>query len=207
MNPADPFQFLSDVLGTARDKIGTPKLPDWLSHELRNRLLLLINHVLQQHPQAQQQLLAHRDKVLHAQWNNWALHLQITPAGLFALADDTLREHLLLQVQAPGAAHMLRHAMLGQRPHTHITGDAQLADTINWLADNVRWNSETDLARLIGADAAQQVARVLRHAHAALRDFVSAIVPDSASGATAASSADAGPPAQHVPPATGHQPE
>ncbi|MDO4770192.1 MAG: hypothetical protein Q4A11_07490, partial [Brachymonas sp.] len=101
MNASDPFQFLADLLGAARDKIGAPKLPaapDWLSHEIRNRLLLLLNHVLQQHPAAQQRLLAHQDKVVLARWNSLALRLQITPAGLFALADDSLREHLHLQV-------------------------------------------------------------------------------------------------------------
>lgn len=179
MNPTDPFQFLADLLGAARDKIGAPKLPTapvWLSHEIRNRLLLLINHVLQQHPAAQQRLLAHTDKVLLARWNRLTLRLRITPAGLFALADDSLREHLHLQVD-DSAAQLARQAVQGQRPQVHISGDTELADTIDWLADNVRWNSEADLARLIGEPAAQRTVQVLRQVRQALQGFVNRIVP------------------------------
>ncbi len=185
MNPADPFQFLSDLLGAARDKIGTPQLPDWLGHELRNRLLLTINHVLQQHPDARQRLLAHQDQVLHIQWNiwqsnwknNWQLRLQVTPAGLFALADNTQREHLRLQVEEPSAAQLARQAVLGQRPQIHISGDTAFADTVNWLADHVRWNGEADLARIVGAGAAQAIARVLRHMRTALQGFIRPAMP------------------------------
>lgn len=179
MNASDPFQFLADLLGAARDKVGTPKLPAvpaWFSHEIRNRLLLALNHVLQQHPAAQQRLLAHTDKVLLARWNSLALRLRITPAGLFALANDGLREHLLLQVD-DSATQLARLAVQGQRPQVHISGDTELADTIQWLADNVRWNSEADLARLIGEPTAQRTVQVLRQVRQALQGFVDRIVP------------------------------
>lgn len=179
MNASDPFQFLADLLGAARDKVGTPKLPAapaWFSHEIRNRLLLALNHVLQQHPAAQQRLLAHTDKVLLARWNSLTLRLRITPAGLFALADDSLREHLHLQVD-DSATQLARQAVQGQRPQVHISGDTELADTIQWLADNVRWNSAADLARLIGEPAAQRTVQVLRQVRQALQGFVDRIVP------------------------------
>ena len=92
MNPADPFQFLSDLWGAAGDKFGSPRLPHWLDHELRNRLLLAINHVLQQHPHAQQRLLQQKDKIVHAQWRSLAVRLKVTPAGLFALAEGPTRK-------------------------------------------------------------------------------------------------------------------
>lgn len=227
MNPADPFQFLSDLLGAARDKIGTPRLPDWLGHELRNRLLLTINHVLQQHPHARQRLLAHQDQVLHVQWSgwqnngpfNWQLRLQVTPAGLFALADNAQCEHLRVQVEEPSAAQLARHAMLGQRPPIHISGDTAFADTINWLADHVRWNGEADLARIVGAGAAHTMARVLRQIHAALQGFIRPIMPASAHAPSTYTPSPTYTPAAHppaassqanahsAPPATGHQPE
>ena len=201
MNATDPFQFLSDLLGAARDRLGAPKLPDWLDHEIRNRLVLTLNHVLQQRPQAQQRLAAHQDKVLHAQWQQLALHLQITPAGLLALADESRRAHLSLQVEDSSALQLARHAMEGQRPQVRISGDAELATLVNWLADTVRWNAEADLARLIGAEAAQRVMTVLRAVQRALQDFVDTVVPASVRPGRSGD-ADATPPA-----ASEHHPE
>ena len=179
MHATDPFQFFSDLFGAVRDRLGAPRLPGWLDHELRNRCVLTLNHVLQQHPQAQQRLSAHQDKVLHVQWHELALHLQITPAGLLALADESRRAHLSLQVEDSSALQLARHAMWGQRPQVSISGDAELATLVNWLADHVRWNGEADLARVIGADAAGRVMVVLRAVQRALQDFVDTVVPAS----------------------------
>ena len=180
MNPADPFQFLSDLWGAAGDKFGSPRLPHWLDHELRNRLLLAINHVLLQHPHAQQRLLEQKDKIVHAQWHGLAVRLQVTPAGLFTLADEARRENLSLHIEADNPLQLARQAISGQHPQVHISGDAAFADTMNWLLEHVHWNGEADLARLIGADAARQVADITRLVRTALQRFVSAFAPASA---------------------------
>jgi ubiquinone biosynthesis protein UbiJ len=180
MNPADPFQFLSDLWGAAGDKFGSPRLPHWLDHELRNRLLLAINHVLQQHPHAQQRLLQQKDKIVHAQWRSLAVRLKVTPAGLFALADEAQRENLSLHIEADNPLQLARQAISGQHPQVHVSGDAAFADTMNWLLEHVHWNGEADLARLIGADAARQVADITRLVRTALQRFVSAFAPASA---------------------------
>lgn len=180
MNTAAPLQFLSDLLGAARDRLGAPRFPDWLDHEIRNRIVLLLNHVLQQHPQAQQRLREQQDKVLHAQWQQLSLRLQVTPAGLFALADETRSPDLTVRVEDADVLQLARQAMWGQRPETHISGDAQLAELVHWLAANVHWDGEADLARLIGAEAAHHAVGVLRHVRQALQDFVDAVMPLSA---------------------------
>jgi ubiquinone biosynthesis protein UbiJ len=180
MNTAAPLQFLSDLLGAARDRLGAPRLPGWLDHEIRNRIVLLLNHVLLQHPQARQRLREQQDKVLHAQWQQLNLRLQVTPAGLFALADETRHPHLTLRVEDADILQLARQAMWGQRPETHISGDAQLAALVHWLAANVHWDGEADLTRLIGPEAAHHAVGVLRHVRQALQDFVDAVMPLSA---------------------------
>lgn len=177
MQANDPFSFFSGLLGAVRDRIRAPRLPDWLDHEIRNRLVLTLNHVLQQHPQAQQRLIAHQDKVLHMQWQHCALHVQITPAGLIALADASRRAHLSVQVEDSSALQLARLAMQGQRPQVHISGDPELVTLIHWLAGHVRWDVEADLSRLIGAGAAQQLMAVLRAVQRALQDLVDTMVP------------------------------
>ena len=177
MNTAAPLQFLSDLLGAARDRLGASRLPDWLDHEIRNRIVLLLNHVLQQHPRAQQRLREQQDKVLLAQWQQLSLRLQVTPAGLFALADEPRSPHLTVRVEDTDVLQLARQAMWGQRPETHISGDAELAALVHWLAANVHWDGEADLARLIGPETAHQVVGVLRHVRQALQDFVDAVMP------------------------------
>lgn len=177
MNTAAPLQFLSDLLGAARDRLGAPRLPEWLDHEIRNRIVLVLNHVLQQHPQAQQRLREQQGKVLHAQWQQWSLRLQVTPAGLFALADETRNPHLTVQAEDADILQLARQAMWGQRPETHISGDAELAALVHWLTANVRWDGEADLARLIGPETARHATDVLRHVRQALQDFVDAMMP------------------------------
>lgn len=177
MNTAAPLQFLSDLLGAARDRLGAPRLPEWLDHEIRNRIVLVLNHVLQQHPQAQQRLREQQDKVLLAQWQQWSLRLQVTPAGLFALADETRNPHLTVQAEDADILQLARQAMWGQRPETHISGDAELAALVHWLTANVRWDGEADLARLIGPETARHATDVLRHVRQALQDFVDAMMP------------------------------
>ena len=177
MNTAAPLQFLSDLLGAARDRLGAPRLPEWLDHEIRNRIVLVLNHVLQQHPQAQQRLREQQDKVLLAQWQQWSLRLQVTPAGLFALADETRNPHLTVQAEDADILQLARQAMWGQRPETHISGDAELAALVHWLAANVRWDGEADLARVIGPETARHATDVLRHVRQALQDFVDAMMP------------------------------
>ena len=164
-------------MGAARDRLGAPRLPEWLDHEIRNRIVLVLNHVLQQHPQAQQRLREQQDKVLLAQWQQWSLRLQVTPAGLFALADETRNPHLTVQAEDADILQLARQAMWGQRPETHISGDAELAALVHWLTANVRWDGEADLARLIGPETARHATDVLRHVRQALQDFVDAMMP------------------------------
>ena len=172
MKITEPLLFLSDVLHVARDTLHTRPLPDWLNWEMQNRLVLLLNHLLKQNRQAQERLLTQKDKVVHVHWQNRQMPLHITPAGLFMPADADAKPDLVVRVEETSTWQLANQLMRAQQPQIHISGDAQLAATINWLTTHVRWNGEADLARLIGADAAQQIAAVLRPLHQALQSFV-----------------------------------
>jgi ubiquinone biosynthesis protein UbiJ len=53
-------------------------------------------------------------------------------------------------------------AAAGGRPPMEIQGDAALAAEVGWLAENLRWDIEDDLARIVGDAPAHQLARVMR---------------------------------------------
>jgi ubiquinone biosynthesis protein UbiJ len=103
------------------------------------------------------------------------LTLLVTPAGLFERGDEPLPGepidlHLRIDVARP--ERVLAALATGERPSVSIDGDAALAADINWLADNLRWDVEADLATAIGPVAAHQIGRVGRALAAALRGWV-----------------------------------
>jgi len=53
-----------------------------------------------------------------------------------------------------------------------VTGSADFAADVDWLIDNLRWDVQDDLARLVGEGPAEQVGRLARAAAAAVREAV-----------------------------------
>jgi len=172
------FSGLNDALNQLRDKLGdTFKPPVWLTQEAQNRLVLFLNHVLMQEPQAQARLTRQTGRVVRLQWRSLSMQVRITPAGLLELAPDTAHD-LLFTLLDDSPLALAKGALRGERPAVHIEGDVQLAGDINWLVDNVRWDVEDDLARVVGGAAAHQIARIARGAADAVRRFVPGLSPD-----------------------------
>src|SRR5690606_36189646 len=63
-------------------------------------------------------------------------------------------------------------ALRGLRPPVRIDGAVDFAGDLQWLADNLRWDIEDDLARVIGDVTAHTVSSIARSAGQALRSFV-----------------------------------
>lgn len=162
MATQSPFSRVGDALGKLAEGL---KPPAWLSDELQHRLVLFLNHVLMQEPEAQARLARQHGRVVRVQWGGAALQLAITPAGLCERAP--VAEHdLLLTVADATPLALARDALSGTRPAVRIEGDGDLAAEVNWLVDNVRWDAEEDLARLVGdapAHALAELGRTLAH--------------------------------------------
>lgn len=148
-----------------------PPPPEWLQAEGRNRLVLLLNHVLQQEPAAVERLRRQRGKTVRAVWGPVALLLQATPAGLLALAPDGAVPDLQLGVNEPSPFELARKLLQGHKPAVDIQGDVQLAAEVAWLVDNVRWDLEEDLSRWLGDAAAHTLARWGRALASGLKGF------------------------------------
>ena len=63
------------------------RLPDWLLHELQDKLVLLLNHVIGQEPAATERLQRQQGQCVQVSWREYRLQWLITPAGLLARAD------------------------------------------------------------------------------------------------------------------------
>jgi ubiquinone biosynthesis protein UbiJ len=173
--PHTPFTAINDAMEHLHQKFGDKlKPPEWLTYEMQNRLVLFLNHVLGQEPQAQARLSKQAGRVVRVQWRSLSMQLRATAAGLWELAPDDTHD-LLLTLTDNSPIDLAQRAFRGERPSMRIEGDVELASDINWLVDNVRWDVEDDLARVIGGTAAHQIASFARTAAAALERFVSGL--------------------------------
>ena len=149
------------------------------------RLTLLVNHVLSSEPAAVQRLLAHDGKRVSVELLDWPSLLppppvaafQVTPAGLFEWCDagDAAAAppaELQIRIAAANPALLMAQMVAGTRPEVTVQGDAQFAGDVNWLAENLRWDLEADLARIVGPLPARQLAALGAALAAGLRRWL-----------------------------------
>lgn len=175
--PQSPFSFLGRLADSASGLLDKFSLPEGLVNELQRRVVLVLNHVVMQEPEAQQRLLRQKGRIVLAQWRQFDMRLQITPAGLFDLADTAGSPDLVITVDQGSPLDLARTAIQGGKPAVRIEGDVQLAAEINWMADHLRWDVEEDLARVIGDVPAHTLARVGRSVADAARGMIGKVVP------------------------------
>jgi len=165
MNNTSPFSFLQSFASRFQP-------PAWFVDEGQQKLVLFLNHVLLQEKEAQNRLLRKKGSVIHVRWGVFALDLLVTPAGLLDRAAPDAKPDLLLAVAAESPGVVLQSVLAGKAPPVKIEGDVQLAAEIGWLADNLRWDVEEDLSRLIGDAPAHTLVSAARQMLAGLRRFL-----------------------------------
>lgn len=167
MRTENPFASLADAFNRGAGRLRPPK---WLVHELQHRLVLFLNHVLQQEPEAMRRLSVQSGRVVRVAWRDFWIQLAVTPAGLCELAPDA--EHdLRVEVADVSPFDLGRDLARGVRPAIHIVGDVAFAAEMNWLVDHVRWDVEEDLSRLVGDAPAHALAALGQSLARALRRF------------------------------------
>jgi ubiquinone biosynthesis protein UbiJ len=171
MATQSPFSFLN---GLVERVMAGPQAPAWLVSEMHQRLVLFLNHVLMQEKEAMERLVRQKGRTARVQWRQYSMALLVTPAGLFDVAPEGAEPDLLLEVTEASPVSLAQAALRGDKPAIRIEGDVQFAAEINWLVDNVQWDVEEDLARVIGDVPAHTIAKLARTASQALRQFVGA---------------------------------
>ena len=151
--------------------------PDWVVDELQNRVVLFLNHVLMQEPQAQERLKRQKGKPVMIQWGQIHLLLAATPAGLLERVTPTGKTDLTVTMTQRSPLDIARAVLSGGKPAVDIQGDVQLAAEVAWLVDNVRWDVEEDLSRFVGDAAAHTLVRFAGAAVQSLRAFVGRVSP------------------------------
>jgi ubiquinone biosynthesis accessory factor UbiJ len=186
MTHTSPISFVQSLFQSAADRLQPPQ---WLVDEGQQRLVLLLNHVLMQEPEAQARLARKKGSVIQVRWGAFSISLQLTPAGLVNVADVSRSPDLVLSLEGQPPWAVARQVLQGQRPPVQIEGDVQLAAELAWLSDNLRWDLEEDLARLLGDIPAHALADAGRKLVAALRPWLAKVLPASGAAAPATVSA------------------
>ena len=131
-----------------------------------------INHLLARDANARDRLAAHAGKRVDLALDRGTLRWRVGPDGLLAdvpPAEATDAPDLLLTVEAERLREAIAtHAPL-KRSGARIAGDAELAQTVSWLMEHLRWDAEDDLARWLGDIPARRIARLGRDAVAQAR--------------------------------------
>ena len=146
---------------------------------LAQRLTLLVNHVLAAEEVATRRLRVHGGRSLRLQLDGWPallpplpeLAFRVTPAGLLEWcgADAPHDVDLQRRHDAANPALLLARLASGEQPRVDVQGDAQFAADLSWLMDNLRWDVQDDLERLVGPAPAHEIARIGRLLASGLR--------------------------------------
>jgi ubiquinone biosynthesis protein UbiJ len=169
MATRSPFPFLDGIFDAVAGRLAPPP---WVIEEAQRRLVLLLNHVLMQEPQAMDRLRRQAGRVVEGRWRMFQVRLVATPAGLLDLAPGPAAPDLTLTITDDSPWTLAQAALRGEKPPVRIAGDVQFAAEVNWLVDHVRWDLEEDLARIVGDGPAHAAAQAARGAAGALRRFV-----------------------------------
>lgn len=156
----------------------------WIRPFLEERVTLIANHLLASESVATERMQRHVGRSVSVRLDARlpfrgegaaapTLRWQVTPAGLLdLLASDTgdapAAEGLTVTVDLLEPLAVLKRALAGQRPAMAIQGDADFASDVAWLIDNLGWDVEDDLARVIGGPQAHVVVQWLRRLQTAL---------------------------------------
>jgi ubiquinone biosynthesis accessory factor UbiJ len=144
---------------------------DKAARSLTRTVLAALNHLIQSESAAQQQLLPHAGKTLELRLTSVLppLCLTVGSDGLLTEPAAPAAPQLTLSVQAMPAAQLIAQGRSPMSAAT-ITGDAEFAAAVAWLAGNLRWEFEEDLSKLTGDAAAHNIAKILNVLSVSVRD-------------------------------------
>jgi len=172
MATQSPFSLLEDVFQQLGSTLQPPPIPGWAVQEAQRRVVLLLNHVLMQEPEAMVRLARQKGRVVLFHWRQFHFKLLLTPAGLLDLAGPEEAADLTLAVTEESPAALVQSTLAGAKPAVRIEGDVQLAAEVNWLVDHVRWDVEEDLARIIGDAPAHALGQAARRLGETVRQWL-----------------------------------
>ena len=126
-----------------------------------------------------------KGRTVRMQWRNMTFKVLVTPAGLLDVSPAESVVDLALVIAEESPLAIAQELMQGGKPAVRIEGDVQLAAEVSWLIDNVRWDMEEDLARLLGDAPAHAMVQAVGAMAQAIQQFVGRSSRNRSDGTTA----------------------
>jgi len=116
----------------------------------------LVNHLLAAEDWARGRLKPFAGQTARCEWGLLKCSLTITADGFLVAGDDGVAVAVVITLPAGAPLRALfgRQSLLAA---AQISGSAELAETLAFMARNLRWDIEDDLAGLIGDIAARRL--------------------------------------------------
>ena len=112
-----------------------------------------INHLLAQEKWARDKLLPHAGKIACIDVQMWQLRLKVSTDGLLEAIDALATPDVTIRIKPSDLPLMAQHSEKAFS-YVKIEGDADFANTMSFLSQNLRWEAESDLSKLFGDVAA-----------------------------------------------------
>lgn len=124
-----------------------------------------VNHVLKSAPWALQRLAPHAGKIIAVRAGPIALRFCIDPSGELRVAAPSAEPDVTIEMSV---SLLLRAAIdhAAALNEAVITGDTSLAQTLAYIAQNLQWDYEEDLSKVVGDIAAHRVGSAARNVSA-----------------------------------------
>ena len=120
-----------------------------------------INHLLKAAPWALQRLAPHAGKTIAVRVGPIPLKLSIDSTGEFRSAQSDVTADVTVDINPTIFMRVLTEGR-GALTNADISGDTSLAQTLAFLAQNLRWDYEEDLSKVVGDVAAHRIGSTAR---------------------------------------------
>ena len=120
-----------------------------------------LNHVVAQAPWAQEALRKHTGNTAAFAIAPFAFALRVDATGAFQAAGAAAEPDLRVEL-TPGEAVRVMTGQVSVAEVARIDGDAAFGATLRQLVQNLRWDYEEDLSKVVGDIAAHRAADLLR---------------------------------------------
>lgn len=130
-------------------------LPPWPSP-----LALLpqaINHLLNQEAWAREKLLPHAGKTLKLVVSPFDLSLSVNEEGFAELAQTDAPHAVRIELPLSSLPQILVQGRPAAMRQMKLEGDADFAQTVSFLVENLRWEVEEDLSKVVGDTLAHRM--------------------------------------------------
>ncbi len=128
---------------------------------LSSTFALFVNHLLSQEHWARSQLQKHSGKVACIDVQMFSLRLKIAADGFLSAAQASAVADVTIKMQ-PADLPLIAQNRERAFSYVKVDGDADLANSISQLGQNLRWEAEEDLGKLFGEIVAQRMVATTR---------------------------------------------